>query len=58
MLSVAIPPDILAALIAGESMVLTINDTEIEFYVAGAQTLRGRVGEELLKILPFAGEKQ
>ena len=61
MQSVPIPPEVLAHLIRGGSVLLKAQQPEeddIEIYVIERPDLTGDVGQAILEVLPFLGEKQ
>jgi hypothetical protein len=60
MQSVPIPPEVLAHLIRGGSVVLKSQTPEedLEIYVLERPDLTGTIGHAILEVLPFIGEKQ
>ena len=60
MISVAIPPAILAHLLRGGTAVLHSQAFEetVEIYILEHPDLSGTVGEAIMDVLPFLGEKQ
>jgi hypothetical protein len=60
MLSIPLPPDAIAALILGETIVVRVpgTDATIEIYAVERPKLGDTVGAAVLDVLPFMGDPQ